>query len=156
MERKTLTLKRPSTEKNKTEDSSSQIIQRRRKQVIINTQRKPNKLPKTTPPSPQKTPSPTKKAQAVVVPVKKKVIPPTPPKQHMPLEEAIAVLSEYWPALFPNGQLRPMAIGTREVLFADKKEQELSISYKKIKRCLAAISHSVKYRTTIMPDAVRF
>ncbi|HHR5829469.1 TPA: ProQ/FINO family protein [Providencia alcalifaciens] len=156
MERKTLTLKRPSTEKNKTEDSSSQIIQRRRKQVIINTQRKPNKLPKTTPPSPQKTPSPTKKAQAVVVPVKKKVIPPTPPKKHMPLEEAIAVLSEYWPALFPNGQLRPMAIGTREVLFADKKEQELSISYKKIKRCLAAISHSVKYRTTIMPDAVRF
>ncbi|ETT03550.1 hypothetical protein HMPREF1562_2310, partial [Providencia alcalifaciens F90-2004] len=49
-----------------------------------------------------------------------------------------------------------MAIGTRGALFADKKEQELSISYKKIKRCLAAISHSVKYRTTIMPDAVRF
>lgn len=158
MERKTLTLKRASTEKNKTEDSSSQIIQRRRKQVIINTQCKLNKLPKTTPPSlsPQKTPSPTKKAQAVVVPVKKKVIPPTPPKQHMPLEEAIAVLSEYWSALFPNGQLRPMAIGTREALFADKKAQELSISYKKIKRSLAAISHSVKYRTTIMPDAVRF
>ncbi|HHR6572172.1 TPA: ProQ/FINO family protein [Providencia alcalifaciens] len=156
MERKTLTLKRASTEKNKTEDSSSQIIQRRRKQVIINTQRKPNKLPKTTPPPPQKTPSPTKKAQAVVVPVKKKVIPPTPPKQHMPLEEAIAVLSEYWPALFPNGQLRPMAIGTREALFADKKAQELSISYKKIKRCLSAISHSVKYRTTIMLDAIRY
>ncbi|HHR5829467.1 TPA: ProQ/FINO family protein [Providencia alcalifaciens] len=158
MERKTLTLKQPSTEKNKTEDRSSQIIHRRRKQVIINTQRKPNKVPKTTPPSPspQKTPSPTKKAQAVVVPVKKNGIPPTPPKKHMPLEEAIAVLSEYWPTLFPNGQLRPMAIGTREALFADKKALELSISYKKIKRCLAAISHSVKYRTTIMPDAVRY
>ncbi|HHR6225320.1 TPA: ProQ/FINO family protein [Providencia alcalifaciens] len=158
MERKTLTLKRPSTEKNKTEDSSSQIIQRRRKQVIINTQRKPNKLPKTTPPSPspKKTPSPTKKAQAIVVPVKKKVIPPTPLKKHMPLEEAISTLSEYWPTLFPNGQLRPMAIGMREALFADKRALELSISYKKIKRCLAAISHSVKYRATIMPDAVRY
>ncbi|HHR6143540.1 TPA: ProQ/FINO family protein, partial [Providencia alcalifaciens] len=82
--------------------------------------------------------------------------PTNAPKQHMSLEEAIAVLSEYSPNLFPNGQLRPMAIGTRGALFADKKEQELSISYKKIKRCLAAISHSVKYRTTIMPDAVRF
>ncbi|HHR5887038.1 TPA: ProQ/FINO family protein [Providencia alcalifaciens] len=154
MERKTLTLKRPSTEK-KNEDNSSHIIQRRRKHVVINTQRKPNKLPKTTPSSPTKTPAPTKQEQALVS-VKKKVIPPTLPKQHMPLEDAIAVLSEYWPNLFPNGQLRPMAIGTREALFADKKEQELSISYKKIKRCLAAISHSVKYRTTIMPDAVRF
>ncbi|HHR6143718.1 TPA: ProQ/FINO family protein, partial [Providencia alcalifaciens] len=62
MERKTLTLKRPSTEKNKTEDNSSHIIQRRRKHVVINTQRKLNKVPKTTPLSPKKTPSPTKKA----------------------------------------------------------------------------------------------
>lgn len=49
-----------------------------------------------------------------------------------------------------------MAVGTREALFADKKARELPISTKTIKRSLAAISHSVKYRTTIMPGAVRY
>ncbi|HHR6046683.1 TPA: ProQ/FINO family protein [Providencia alcalifaciens] len=84
------------------------------------------------------------------------MIPPTPPKQHLPLDEAIANLLEYWPQLFPAGILRPMAVGTREALFADKKGRELPISTKKLKRSLAAISHSVKYRTTIIPGAVRY
>lgn len=156
MERKTLTLKRPPTE-NVTENTELGIT-RRRKQVVVNTQRKPNKPAKTTPTaSPKKaTPPPEKKKDTVVTPLEKKVTPPTPPKQHLPLEVAIANLSEYWPQLFPNGQLRPMAVGIREALFADKKVRELPISYKKLKRSLAAISHSVKYRTTIMPGAVRY
>ncbi|MEX9217039.1 ProQ/FINO family protein [Providencia rettgeri] len=156
MERKTLTIKRPTTEN--VAESAEPVIQRRRKQVVINTQRKPHKPTKTAPIQPTKkagTP-PTKKQKAVVIPVEKKVIPPTPPKKHLPLEEAIANLSAYWPQLFPDGQLRPMAVGTREALFADKKGHELPISYKKLKRSLAAISHSVKYRTTITPGAVRY
>ncbi|MEQ5235704.1 ProQ/FINO family protein [Providencia hangzhouensis] len=156
MERKKLTLKRPTTE-NGTE-STEPVIQRRRKQVVVNTQRKPHKPAKTAPTQPPKkvTPPPAKKQKAVVIPLEKKVIPPTPPKQHLPLEEAIANISAYWPQLFPDGQLRPMAVGTREALFADKKVRELPISYKKLKRSLAAISYSVKYRTTIMPGAVRY
>lgn len=134
MERKTLTLKRPTTEN--VAESTEPVIQRRRKQMVINTQRKPNKPTKTTSTQPSKkvTPPPAKKQKAVVIPLEKKVIPPTPPKQHLPLEEAIATLSEHWPQLFPNGQLRPMAIGTREALFADKKARELPISTKKLKR----------------------
>ncbi len=156
MERKKLTLKRPTTENGS--ESTEPVIQRRRKQVVVNTQRKPQKPAKTAPTQPPKkvTPPPAKKQKAVVVPLEKKVIPPTPPKQHLPLEEAIANISAYWPQLFPDGQLRPMAVGTREALFADKKVRELPISYKKLKRSLAAISHSVKYRTTIMPGAVRY
>ncbi|EJD6501537.1 conjugal transfer protein [Providencia rettgeri] len=156
MERKTLTLKRPPTEN--VEESAEPVIQRRRKQVVVNTQRKPNKLPQKTEIQPPKklTPSPAKKKDAVVIPLEKKVVPPTPPKQHLPLEEAIANLLEHWPHLFPDGQLRPMAVGTREALFMDKKVRELLISTKKLKRSLAAISHSVKYRTTIMPGAVRY
>ncbi|MEY0079538.1 ProQ/FINO family protein [Providencia rettgeri] len=160
MERKTLTIKRPTTEN--VAESAEPIIQRRRKQVVINTQRKPHKPTKTAPIQPTKQPTkkagtpPAKKQKAVVIPVEKKVIPPTPPKQHLPLDEAIANLLEYWPHFFPDGQLRPMAVGTREALLADKKGRELPISYKKLKRSLAAISHSVKYRTTIMPGAVRY
>ncbi len=156
MERKTLTLKRQTTDN--VAENTEPVIQRRRKQVVVNMQRKPNKSTQKTPiQSPKKVaPHPAKKKDTVVIPLEKKVIPPTPPKQHLPLEVAIENLSEYWPHLFPNGQLRPMAVGTREALFADKKARELSISYKKIKHCLAAISHSVKYRTTIMLDAIRY
>ncbi|NIG84210.1 conjugal transfer protein [Lactobacillus casei] len=156
MERKTLTIKRPTTEN--VAESAEPVIQRRRKQVVINTQRKPNKPTKTTPTtSPKKvTPPPAKKKDTLVPLLEKKVIPPTPPKQHLSLEVAIANLSEYWPHLFPNGQLRPMAVGIRETLLADKKVRELPISTKKLKRSLAAISHSVKYRTTIMPGAARY
>ena len=156
MERKTLTLKRPTIEKES--ESTELVIQRRRKQVVVNTQRKPHKPAKTVQPQPSKKvpPPPAKKQKAVVIRLEKKVIPPTPPKKHLPLEEAIANLSAYWPQLFPNGQLRPMTVGIRETLFADKKVRELPISTKKLKRSLAAISHSVKYRTTIMPGAVRY
>lgn len=156
MERKTLTIKRPTTEN--VAESAEPVIQRRRKKVVINTQRKPNKPTKTEPiTSPKKvTPAPAKKKDTFVPLLEKKVIPPTPPKQHLPLEVAIANISEYWPHFFPDGQLRPMAVGTREALLADKKVRELPISYKKLKRSLAAISHSVKYRTTIMPGAVRY
>lgn len=156
MERKTLTLKRSTIEKES--ESTEPVIQRRRKQVVVNTQRKPNKPTKTAPTQPTKkvTPPPAKKQKAVIIPLEKRVIPPTPPKNHLPLEEAIENLSEHWPHLFPDGQLRPMAVGTREALLADKKVRELPISYNKLKRSLAAISHSVKYRTTIMPGAVRY
>ncbi|EUD07246.1 ProQ/FINO family protein [Providencia alcalifaciens R90-1475] len=156
MERKKLTLKR--TTKENSAESTTPIISFRRKQVVVNTPRKPNKPAKTTPTQPTNKvlPPPVKKQKAVVIPVEKKVIPPTPPKQHLPLDEAIANLSEYWSYLFPDGQLRPMAIGTREALFTDKKARELPISNKKLKRSLAAISHSMKYRTTIMPGAIRY
>ncbi|EOW0440657.1 ProQ/FINO family protein [Providencia rettgeri] len=156
MERKTLTLKRPLTEN--VAENTELGITRRRKQVVINTLRKPNKSTKTAPTQPPKkvTPPLARKKDTVGISLEKKVIPPTPPKQHLPLEQAIANLSEYWPHLFPSGQLRPMAVGIREALFADKKVRELPISYKKLKRSLVAISHSVKYRTTIMPGAVRY
>ncbi|HHR5860546.1 TPA: ProQ/FINO family protein [Providencia alcalifaciens] len=156
MERKKLTLKR--TTKENSAESTTPIISFRRKQVVINTQYKPNNPTKKiiTQSSKKVVPSPTQKKDEIVIPLEKKIIPPTLPKQHLPLEEAIANISAYWPHLFPCGQLRPMAVGIREALFADKKVRELPISTKKLKRSLATISHSMKYRTTIMPGAVRY
>lgn len=60
MKRKTLTLKRPTTEN--AAESAEPVIQRRRKQVVFNTQRKPNEpsqkketqFPKKVTPSPAK------------------------------------------------------------------------------------------------------
>ncbi|HHR6308291.1 TPA: hypothetical protein ACS732_003797 [Providencia alcalifaciens] len=70
MERKTLTLKRPTTEN--VAKNTEPVIQRRRKQVVVNTQRKPNKPAKATPPPKKVTPSPAKKQIAVVIPLEKK------------------------------------------------------------------------------------
>ncbi|MEX5907170.1 hypothetical protein [Providencia hangzhouensis] len=71
MERKKLTLKRVTTEN--VAESTEPVIQRRRKQVVINTQRKPNKLAKTAPTQPPKKvpPPPAKKQKAVVIPLEK-------------------------------------------------------------------------------------
>ncbi|MEX9652755.1 hypothetical protein AB7Y19_18835 [Providencia rettgeri] len=61
MERKTLTLKRPATEKES--ESTEPVIQRCRKQVVVNTSRKPHKPTKPAPTQPTKkvTPLPAKK-----------------------------------------------------------------------------------------------
>lgn len=155
MERKTLTLKRPSTTE-QPDSPSTPVVMARRKQVVINTTRRP---PKPANVSPTKNVV-LKKAKPPVkldeVLNEKKVVPPTPPKKHLPLDEAMAEISAYWPDLFPSGQLRPMAIGLRDTLLQDIKLNHLVISARKLKHCLSAISHSMAYRTTIMPGAVRY
>lgn len=155
MERKTLTLKRPSTPE-QPENPSTPVVTARRKQVVINTTRRPTKSVKAAPTKNvalKKGKPPVKPPEVIK---DKKVVPPTPPKKHLPLDEAMVEISTYWPNLFPAGQLRPMAIGTQEMLFAYKAAKNLGISVKKLKRCLSAISHSLKYRTTLMPGAVRY
>ncbi|ROR47848.1 UNVERIFIED_ORG: hypothetical protein EC838_4252 [Providencia alcalifaciens] len=52
MERKTLTLKRPTIEKES--ESTEPVIQRHRKQVVVNTPRKPHKPAKPAPTQPSK------------------------------------------------------------------------------------------------------
>ena len=155
MERKTLTLKR-STSVEQTENTVTPVITARRKQVVINTTRRPTK-PTKTPPV-QSTPLKKVKSpgKPVEVPKEKKTIPPTPAKEHLPLDTAIAEISTYWPNLFPNKQVRPMAIGLRETLLEDKKKKNLAISARKLKQCLSAMSHSLAYRTTIMPGVSRY
>ncbi|MEX5793955.1 hypothetical protein AB6H32_23685 [Providencia hangzhouensis] len=84
MERKTLTLKRPAIEKDS--ESTEPVIQRRRKQVVVNTPRKPHKPAKTAPTqSPKKlTPPPAKKQKAVVIPLEKKSFHQRHPKNISP------------------------------------------------------------------------
>ncbi len=77
MERKTLTLKRQTTDN--VAENTEPVIQRRRKQVVVNMQRKRNKsTQKTHIQSPKKVaPHPAKKKDTVVIPLEKKVIAPS-------------------------------------------------------------------------------
>ncbi|WP_119712668.1 hypothetical protein [Arsenophonus endosymbiont of Aleurodicus floccissimus] len=40
--------------------------------------------------------------------------PPIPPKKRLPLEEAISKISNFWPELFPEHQLRPIKTGIQQ------------------------------------------
>lgn len=81
MERKTLTLKRKVTPPNKTDTALSPTVSRKHKTVVVN----------TAPPRAKKAQS-GKPATAQ-------------PKKHLPLREAIALMTTYWPDLFPDGVL---------------------------------------------------
>ncbi|HEM7567106.1 TPA: hypothetical protein U2J78_004967 [Serratia marcescens] len=59
-------------------------------------------------------------------------VPSTSPKKRVYIIEALSVIVEYWPTLFPDGQLRPMKIGLKEDLLRDRnrKERNLLVSVK--------------------------
>lgn len=157
MERKTLTLKRKVTPPNETDTALSPTVSRKHKTVVVNTAPPRAKKAKSGKPAtaqPKKKPAmPTPKSPPR--PVEKKPVLPKKPKKHLPLSEAIALMTTYWPDLFPDGVLRPMKVGLREDLFEDRQARQLPVSAKQLKRALSSVSHSARYRTTLTLGANR-
>lgn len=158
MERKTLTLKRKVTPTKETDTALSPSVSRGHKTVVVN----------TAPPRPKKTQSgklvttqPKKKAatptpKSPPPPVEKQPVLPKKPKKHLPLSDAITLITTHWPDIFPDGTLRPMKVGLREDLFDDRQARQLPVSAKQLKRALSAVSHSARYRTTLTLGAQRY
>ncbi|KAA5937524.1 hypothetical protein F3I27_20435 [Pantoea sp. Bo_2] len=63
--------------------------------------------------------------------------------------DAVQTLSTYWPGLFAGGQLRPLAIGVREQLFADVMQRALPLSRKVIRRCLKTLTRTETYLSSL-------
>ncbi|MBE5254458.1 hypothetical protein H2P46_21225 [Mixta sp. Marseille-Q2057] len=59
--------------------------------------------------------------------------------------DAGQTLSTHWPGLYAGGQLRPLAIGVREQLFADAERRALPLSKKVIRRCLKTLTRTETY-----------
>ncbi|QXB04818.1 ProQ/FINO family protein [Providencia rettgeri] len=72
------------------------------------------------------------------------------------LQEAIETLNTYWPHLFPFGILRPMALDITEQLLANKQRRKLTLTPKRLTRCVSVILNSVAYQATLMPAALRY
>ncbi|WP_227504461.1 ProQ/FINO family protein [Klebsiella aerogenes] len=135
----------------------------RRKTVVVNTGPKRNKkpLPDDRPPAPRMPqpgngqPKKTKKKKQPAPPPNKavEVIPPPPKKKPRPGRsarlmrpaDAVQTLSTHWPGLYAGGQLRPLAIGVREQLFADAERRALPLSKKVIRRCLKTLTRTETY-----------
>lgn len=63
--------------------------------------------------------------------------------------EAVRTLSTHWPVLFAGGQLRPLAIGVREQLFADAVLRALPLSHKVLRRCLKTLTRTETYLSSM-------
>lgn len=147
------------------------IIVSRRKTVVVNTGPKRNKKPladdrppasrgiqpgngqtKKTKNKKQPVPPPKKAVEGIPPPPAKKQRPGRSPRLMRPME-AVKTLGSYWPGLFAGGQLRPLAIGVREQLFADAAQRELPLSRKVIRRCLKTLTRTETYLSSLMTGA---
>ncbi|HGJ5874081.1 MAG TPA: ProQ/FINO family protein [Arsenophonus apicola] len=151
-ERKKLTLNRPRRASEETTPKSSPVY---RKKVWVNpTPKKQVKKPKPQKPVKPVTQKRVEKPQPVVkVKIPK---PPQQPKKRLPLAEAISQISLFWPALFPEHQLRPMTIGTQQAMWQEVKEKELPLTKKRLKACLNSIGQHIDYRALIQLGASRY
>lgn len=140
-------------------EAGADITVSRRKTVVVNTGPKRNKkpLPDDRPPAPRMPqpgngqPKKTKKQKQPAPP------PPSPKKKQRPGRsprlmrpaDAVQTLSTHWPGLFAGGQLRPLAIGVREQLFADVVLRALPLSHKVIRRCLKTLTRTETYLSSL-------
>lgn len=76
-------------------------------------------------------------------------------RKMMPLADALSLLQTYWPALVIDGIPQLLAVNIRDALLLDIRQRELSVSVKKLKRCLATITRSDAYLDSMVPGAVR-
>lgn len=147
-------------------EAGANITVSRRKTVVVNTGPKRNKkpLPDDRPPAPRipqpgngqpkktkekKQPAPPKKAVEVIPPSPKKPQRPGRSPRLMRPADAVQTLRTHWPGLFTGGQLRPLAIGVREQLFADAEQRALPLSRKAIRRCLKTLTRTETYLSSL-------
>ena len=145
--RKTLTLKRKPAVNTIT---PGQIISSRRRQVIIPGHEKSaaGGVADETKINP---------AQAAVVQNVKLVKPARKPKQEkkVPLDQALQLLSKYWPDCFSATEAKIMKLKIREDLFNDSEVRQLPISRKQIRHSLKAVASSKEYLVGLVAGANR-
>ena len=86
---------------------------------------------------------------------------PTEPKKprtprSIPVSEAYALLTPFWPALFDIENVRLMKINVLQDLILDKDRRGISLSNKMLKRSVKAISRSPAYLERVAVGQHRF
>lgn len=80
---------------------------------------------------------------------------PRPPRS-IPVSEAYALLTPFWPALFDIENVRLMKINVLQDLIKDKDRRGISLSNKMLKRSVKAISRSPAYLERVAIGQIRF
>lgn len=124
------------------------------KKPILTLKRKPK----------QPVPEPTQDTAVVVkrnrLQAKPEPVPAEPKKPRTPrlisVSEAYGQLTPFWPALFDSENVRLMKINVLQDLIQDKERREITLSNKKLSRCLKAISRSPAYLALVSVGQSRF
>ena len=80
---------------------------------------------------------------------------PRPPRS-IPVSDAYAQLTPFWPALFDSENVRLMKINVLQDLIQDKDSRGLPLSNKMLKRSVKAISRSPAYLERVAIGQIRF
>lgn len=108
---------------------------------------------------------PTQDTAAVVVKRNRAQVRPEPkpaePKKprtprSIPVSDAYAQLTPFWPALFDSENVRLMKINVLQDLIRDKDRRGISLSNKMLKRSVKAISRSPAYLERVVVGQSRF
>ncbi|MBF7997490.1 ProQ/FINO family protein [Rahnella laticis] len=74
----------------------------------------------------------------------------------IPVSDAYAQLTPFWPALFDSENVRLMKINVLQDLIQDKNHRGISLSNKMLKRSVKAISRSPAYQEHVAVGQIRF
>ncbi|MFA1646554.1 MAG: ProQ/FINO family protein, partial [Enterobacteriaceae bacterium] len=73
----------------------------------------------------------------------------------VPPVSAITQVREHWPELFDLEDVKPLAIGIDEVLYADARQRELKISYEVIQRGIKRYCQKQSYHQAMLTAEYR-
>lgn len=93
------------------------------------------------------------------VPEKIKAVKAPPPVRYLrllPPEQAIMTLKAFWPQLFDGDAPRLLAMGMRELLFADIEQNNLPLSHKQVIKCLKSLTRAECYLSRMVAGAARY
>lgn len=144
--RKTLTLKRkPAKEKL----DITTVLSKKGRLVV------PSPKGKSSTISPSVGVTPSSGSASVKEDVVVKRIEPKPAKL-MSHEDAITLLTTWWPALFSETSVKPLKVGIRDDLRADRKARDLPFFDKKIRRALKTYTQTPQYLAVLITGAPRY
>lgn len=149
--------RRPSASAEVEADTLSPVVSRRKVIVVNNTPRyKKKKVATELLVVPQQAVQAESPVVNNVAPVQRKKVRPNKRAFMVPSEIAVKTLRAFWPGLFDDEQLRPLAAGTREALFRDAENNEFPLSRKQIVRCLKSLTRTTDYQSSIVAGAARY
>ena len=158
-DRPVLTLKRKTSDGS--EKKSGPVVIGSKKVIVATPGRVKRKKIESPPPPPSvKKETPAETFAREVAPPQPKRKAPKKPCGHSPRlmdpDEALMLMTAYWPALVMDGECRLMKVGIREDMFDDIVRRDLSLSRKRLRRMLKTLTRTDTYHSKIAVGAVRY
>ncbi|HCB2860304.1 ProQ/FINO family protein [Klebsiella aerogenes] len=152
-----LTLKRKPVAR--TDNATVQPVVGRKKVIVVSKAAKHRETPAPPPSCVKTSPASSAKSQDENASKTAKRDPMKPrwrPPRLLPLQEATAILSTFWPALIVDGKCRLLKVRIDRDMKEDIDARQLKISKKKLRSVLRMVTQDEDYRMRIVAGALRY